>query len=605
MSLPKLLAVVAIAALLGRAGGAVSAERPEPPSGKTLPDCIRQYEADHRSVVNFYRLPASGVTLDRRQKLISGWLARLQAIDFDRLDQSGKVDYVLLANELRGSLDGAARERKRLAEMDRWIAFHKTIDAMEEARWRAAPLDYRATATALGDLAGQVKRLREEVEQTRKAVASEGKPAAVKPAGPGNSDRAKPPIDRPPVVSPSLALRAGTAVKELQETLKRWYGYYRGYQPDFDWWVEKPYEEANKQLEDYAKLLREEIAGQKGKEDDPLVGDPIGAEALAADIRFQFLPYSADELIALGERELAWGEREMKRASRQMGLGDDWKAALERVKADFVPAGGQDALIEKLGREATDFVKRRKLVAVPPLCEETWRMTMLSPEHIKTIPYAAYGGHEMLVAYARNDMSQADKLMVMRGNNRHFMRLVTPHELIPGHHLQLFYAARHNGYRQLFSTPFFVEGWALYWELRLWDLGWSQTPEDRIGMLFWRMTRAARIIVSLKYHLGKMQPAEMVDFLMTRVGHEKLGATSEVRRFIGASPLYQAGYMVGGLQFYALHKELVDAGRMSEQEFHGAVLKANTMPVELLRAELLRLPLSRDLRPAWRFAGKL
>jgi hypothetical protein len=34
------------------------------------------------------------------------------------------------------------------------------------------------------------------------------------------------------------------------------------------------------------------------------------------------------------------------------------------------------------------------------------------------------------------------------------------------------------------------------------------------------------------------------------------------------------------------------------------VLKANTMPIELLRAELLRLPLSRDTRPAWRFAGK-
>ena len=61
---------------------------------------------------------------------------------------------------------------------------------------------------------------------------------------------------------------------------------------------------------------------------------------------------------------------------------------------------------------------------------------------LKTIPYAAYDGRQMMVAYAKGEMWQDDKLMVMRGNNRHFMRLVTPHELIPGHHLQAFYAAR-------------------------------------------------------------------------------------------------------------------------------------------------------------------
>jgi uncharacterized protein (DUF885 family) len=210
----------------------------------------------------------------------------------------------------------------------------------------------------------------------------------------------------------------------------------------------------------------------------------------------------------------------------------------------------------------------------------------------------------MLVAYAKDDMSQEDKLMVMRGNNRHFMRLVTPHELIPGHHLQSFYAARHSSYRELFSTPFYVEGWALYWELRLWDLDWAKTPEDRIGILFWRMTRAARIIVSLKYHLGQMRPEEMVDFLITRVGHEKLGATSEVRRFIRSQPLYQASYLVGGLQLYALHKELVGGGKMTEQEFHDAVLVQGTMPIELLRAALKKLPLTRDAKPAWRFADE-
>ena len=601
MNLAKRLAWSAF--VLTAVGGAlaVSSERPATSDGTGLPELIREYTADRESVASFYRLPASEVALDRRQRLEKAWLGRLQAVDFNALDPSGRVDYLLLANHLQESLDRIAREQKRVAEMDRLLPFRKVIDTLEVARWRAVPLDYRAAASQLDELARQVKQLREEIEKTRTS-----KPDATeKPvAAPADSEESASNADPAAAltVSPALALRAGVAAKELQKTLDRWYDFYSGYQPEFDWWMKTPHDEAAKQLDEYAKLLREEIAGQKGKEDDPLVGDPIGPEAVAAGIRFEFLPYSAEELIAIGERELAWGESQMKAAARQMDLGDDWKAALAKVKADYVPPGRQVALIEKIGREATEFVKRRKLVTVPPLAEETWRLTMIPPEDIKTTPYAAYGGQQMMVAYAKDDMSQEDKLMVMLGNNRHFMRLVTPHELIPGHHLQGFYAARYNSYRDLFSTPFYVEGWALYWELRLWDLDWAQTPEDRIGMLFWRMTRAARIIVSLKYHLGQMTPEEMVDFLMTRVGHEKLGATSEVRRFIHASPLYQAGYMVGGLQLYALHNELVGGGKMTEQEFHDAVLMQGTMPIELLRAALDKRPLPRDAKPAWRFA---
>ena len=91
-------------------------------------------------------------------------------------------------------------------------------------------------------------------------------------------------------------------------------------------------------------------------------------------------------------------------------------------------------------------------------------------------------------------------------------------------------------------------------------------------MLFWRMTRAARVILTLKYHLGRMTPEEMVTFLIDRVGHEKLGARGEVRRFIQAEPLYQVGYLIGGRQILALHDEMVGPGKLSERQFHDAVL---------------------------------
>jgi len=191
--------------------------------------------------------------------------------------------------------------------------------------------------------------------------------------------------------------------------------------------------------------------------------------------------------------------------------------------------------------------------------------------------------------------------MSMRGNNRYFTRLVTFHELIPGHHLEAFMTARYSEHRRTFRTPFFVEGWALYWEIVFWNLGYARSPEERIGMLFWRMHRCARIVVSLKFHLGQMTPAQMVDFLVDRVGHERLGATSEVRRFIGGSysPLYQCAYMIGGLQLKALHDELVP-GRMSDLQFNDAVLRLGAIPIELVRASLTGQALRPDSTPTWR-----
>jgi uncharacterized protein (DUF885 family) len=403
-------------------------------------------------------------------------------------------------------------------------------------------------------------------------------------------------------VAPATALRAARAAEALRGQLSSWHKHYSGYKPKFNWWIEQPYKQADKQLKEYVKKLKEEIAGQKGEPEDPIVGQPIGAEAIAADLGFEMISYDADALIAIGRRQLAWGEAEMKKAAKEMGHGDDWKAAMDEVKAQHMPPGEQAELIAEIGREATRFVTERELLTVPPLSQATWRLTIMSPEQLKTIPYAAYSSQRMLVAYAQQSMSQADKLMVMRGNNRHFTRLVTPHELIPGHHLQRFYLARYNSHRQVFGTPFYTEGWALYWERRLYELGWPKSPEDRIGMLFWWMTRAARIIVSLEYHLGRMEPDEMVNFLIDRVGHERFGARSEVRRFVQAPPLYQVGYMIGGLQLDALHHAQVEQGPMTEREFHDTVLKAGPMPIALMRAWMQDKPLKPGMRPKWPFA---
>jgi uncharacterized protein (DUF885 family) len=169
----------------------------------------------------------------------------------------------------------------------------------------------------------------------------------------------------------------------------------------------------------------------------------------------------------------------------------------------------------------------------------------------------------------------------------------------------MFMNDRFKPYRD-FGTPFWIEGWALYWEMLLWDMNFPQSPEDRIGMLFWRMHRCARIIFSIKYHQGEWTPQQCIDFIVDRVGHERANAEGEVRRSItgGYGPLYQIAYMTGGLQFYALKHELVDSGKMTYRQFHDAVLQENMMPVEMVRAILMNQPLTRDFKSSWRFYSK-
>lgn len=552
--------------------------------GPDLAPQIARIAADIDDYDRFYPLRWSEQLLDRQHRFLNDRLDDLKAINFDALGQAGKVDYLLFRNDIRAAISANRLAARQMTEMDPVLTVRAVVVPLEESRSKMEKLDPQAVAAEFAKVPAIIKEARERVELGRKATKLDKDHHAIR-------------------LTPVVAQRAAKALDEYTRTLARCYEQSDGYIPAFSWWCEKPYEEAKKSIEELARFLREEIAGIHGKPEDPLLGDPIGREALLEALRDESIALSPEELIALGETEFTWCEAQMKAAANEMGLGDDWKAALAKVKADTAGPGEQADYVTAVAREAEAFLKEHDLVTVPPLCAQTWRISMLSPQAQRTLPFAVYSGQAIGVAYANASMSHEDKLMSMRGNNRRFTRIVVPHELIPGHHLQSFMAERERPYRRRFSTPFYVEGWALYWEMKLWDMGWAQSPQDRVGMLFWRMHRCARIVVSLKFHLGQMKPQEMIDFLVDRVGHERMGATSEVRRFIGGdySPLYQCGYMVGGKQLRTLWQQQVKQGGMSEKAFNDAVLHAGPIPIELLRAQMTNQPLTRETEATWRF----
>ena len=560
-------AFLVVAVLAPRASG------PPVTAQSELRDLVDRYETDRSALLRRYPVERSPQRLKRLAALYRDWGREVGALDFGRLGLEGRVDHVLLRNEVDYEAKLLARHEGVLAETAPLLPFASVILDLNDARLGMDTLDPAKAASMLAALA-------EQVEATGKAVEA------------GQA-------------TPLVAFRAQEATGDLKKVLESWYQFYAGYDPVFTWWAAAPYKKTTRALDDYRKLLREKVLGIKAGEDDPIVGTPIGRDALVSDLASEFIPYAPEELLTIADREFAWCEAEMKKAARDMDLGDDWKAAVEKVKALHVEPGRQPDLIRDLAREAEAYVEEHDLVTVPPLAKEVWRMQMMSAERQKVNPFFT-GGEVISVSYPTDAMDHTDKLMSMRGNNIHFARATVFHELIPGHHLQAFMNARYNSHRRAFRTPFWSEGWALYWEMLLWDLGFPRTPANRIGMLFWRMHRAARIIFSLRFHLGSMTPQECVDFLVDRVGHERANAAAEVRRsFNGSSPpLYQLAYMMGGLQFKALHRELVGSGRLTNREFHDAVLTGGPMPVELVRVRLLRQTLPRDYRAGWKYMGE-
>jgi hypothetical protein len=533
------------------------------------------FEADRGSLSRFYFVSGSPERRERLHTFYTDYLNRLEQLPFESLSQGGKVDYIMLRKLLKDEVYSLEIKKKEYEQVKKWVSLCDPIYELEKKRRRGLSLNSEEVAKTLRDVLVQLQAVQKK-------------------------------FPTEPNLSPALTYRAEEILKGHRTALKSVYDFYYSYDPRFTWWVAKPYHQLDSVLSVYITNIKNKVDKTKQPKDDGsgIIGNPIGREEIIRQLTFEMIPYTPEELIDIAQKEFAWCDKEMLKASTEMGFGNDWKKALEKVKQSYVPEGKQPEAMLDLYNQSIDFLKKNDLITIPPLAEETWRMRMMTPAQQRVSPFFL-GGELFQISYPTHTMDHDDKLMSMRGNNPHFSRATVHHELIAGHHLQQFMNNRNKAYRN-FRTPFWTEGWALYWEMILWDMNFPRNAEDRVGMLFWRMHRCARIIFSLNYHMGKWTPQQCIDFLVDRVGHERANAEGEVRRsFTGRyGPLYQLAYMMGALQFYALKNELVETKKMTYKEFHDAVLQENSMPVEMVRAILTNQNLKKDFTTAWKFYRK-
>jgi hypothetical protein len=586
-----------------------SAEPKEIPNIQTT---IQTFAADLADIQSFLSISFSPTRATKiKDFLTSALISLIKNFDFDLLHQDDQVDYLLLRSHIKRLLcqgndaEMKFREAKELGLFGTWV---DVCIRFVETRHDVGRQSGREIATAFQTAEAGIGRLISLLG----TVSSFG----------GDGERF--------IVFWTIAM-----FEELKEALAEAVGFYRGYDPVISWWLEKPWETLAAKLSVLIASLKQKTGVDGSSSADDIVGDPIGREALLEELEAEWIAYTPEELVHIGEKELRWCEVEMEKASKALGFASP-KDALEHVKNSFVEPGEQIhvsanhqlglllgaqlmlslQVVRDLADEAIAYVEKHDLITIPAVAKNYWRTTMMTPARQRVNPFFL-GGERIIVSYPTNTMSHSDKMMSMRGNSPTFSRSTVFHELIPGHHLQFHYMDRYHPYRKLFETPFWIEGWAVYWELLLWQRGFpseigqkwaTNETENRIGMLFWRMHRCARIIFSIKFHLGQMTPQECIDLLVTRVGHERATAEGEVRRSFAGEypPLYQAGYLLGAFQIRELRRELVsdlEGPRWSEKSFHDAVLRENNMPIEILRAKLKREKLAINRKATWRFKG--
>ncbi len=376
--------------------------------GSEFRGVVERYSADRQGLLRRYRVGYSPTQRRVMDAFYAAWLSKLAAVDFGKLSADAKADYVLLRNKIESEQAQAVLDANVWRDIAPLMPFADTVFALEAMRREMRTVDPQLSAKALEHVAAMANAVRARLDSlTPRDSAKPGRPSKV------------------------AAYRAVEVLAQVKSTMQSWYKFYDGYDPMFTWWTRMSYRAADTSITALTRTLRTRIVGIRPGEDEPIVGLPIGRAAILADLRHEMIAYSPEELMAIAQQELTWGESEMKKAAREMGFGDDWKAAMEKVKQSAVPPGDQVNMVRDLEFDGLAFLKKHDLITIPALAQDIWRIEMLSPERQKVSPFFL-GGEVLQVSYPTDSMSDDDKMMSMRGNNPHFSHATVFHEMIPG-----------------------------------------------------------------------------------------------------------------------------------------------------------------------------
>jgi uncharacterized protein (DUF885 family) len=157
------------------------------------------------------------------------------------------------------------------------------------------------------------------------------------------------------------------------------------------------------------------------------------------------------------------------------------------------------------------------------------------------------------------------------------------HEAVPGHGYQFDVARQLNlpVFRDAFQYDGYVEGWALYAEHLMWELGaYQDDPPGNIGRLWLELLRAVRCVLDTAIHAQQWNYNQSIRYMMDTMGTRNEG---EVRRYI-MWPAQATSYYVGYLKILELRQQAKDrlGSQFDLKQFHRVLLGSGQVPLAIL-----------------------
>ena len=184
------------------------------------------------------------------------------------------------------------------------------------------------------------------------------------------------------------------------------------------------------------------------------------------------------------------------------------------------------------------------------------------------------------------------------------MEVLSVHESVPGHHLQIALAGELTDlpeFRRRSGVTAFVEGWGLYSERLGYDMGLYQDPYSRYGQLVYDMWRAVRLVVDTGIHYFGWSRERAINFFLANAAKTEADIVNEIDRYIGW-PGQALAYKIGQLKMLELREtaELALGNAFDIRAFHDHLLGAGAIPLDALEARMdtwLRGQLAAQVKP--------
>jgi uncharacterized protein (DUF885 family) len=293
---------------------------------------------------------------------------------------------------------------------------------------------------------------------------------------------------------------------------------------------------------------------------------------------------NADELHRFGERLRAEATQALERIGAEIAPGVPWREIAARLREDRPTAATALSEFGDAMHAARQFTIAHELVPVPeaPLCVTP------TPEFLRAlVPFAAYQGPGAF----DDDQRGLFFVTLPRGDEpwRAQCRAEIPstalHEGIPGHHLQIVTAnALASPVRRILNTPASREGWALYCESLMAEMGFLDSAAERFFQAHHLLWRALRVILDVSLHTRGMSVTAAAQMLQDELGLEPTAAEAEAKRYC-AYPTYQLCYAVGRRDILRLRDDARQerSGDFSTAAFHEELLSYGALPTALAR----------------------